>query len=112
MKKYYILMILFLIFALKVEAGDEVVAEVFIDVRTVEEYKSGHIENAVNIPHNIIKDKIAAVTQDKNSVIKLYCQSGNRAGIAKKILEELGYKNVVNEGGYKELKKRLGKKEK
>ena len=72
----------------------------WIDVRTPAEYASGHIKDAVNIEFQDIGAKIAAVTSDKDSDIRLYCRSGRRSGVAKQTLIELGYTNVHNEGGY------------
>lgn len=72
----------------------------WIDVRTVEEYNRGHIEGALNIPHGDIAHRISAIATDLEQPIHLYCQSGVRSGLALEILMEMGYQNVVNEGGY------------
>ncbi|MFM1895113.1 MAG: hypothetical protein RLZZ385_187 [Pseudomonadota bacterium] len=76
---------------------------VWIDVRTVEEFNSGYLEGAVNIPHTEIADRIAALVPDTNTPIHLYCRSGTRAGMALEILMEMGYQDVVNEGGYEAI---------
>lgn len=78
---------------------------IWIDVRTPQEYGTGHLEQATNIPHTEIADKIAQLTTDKSAEIKLYCRSGGRADMAKKTLEEMGYTNVTNYGGYEDAKK-------
>ena len=78
--------------------------ELLIDIRTEEEYGDGHIENSINIPMTEILGRIDEITEDKNSEIRLYCVSGRRSALVKKILCSLGYKNVINEGGYEELK--------
>lgn len=83
---------------------------IWIDVRTDKEWQEGHLEGAVFIPHTEITDKIASLTTDKNTPIKLYCRSGGRAGMAKKELEKMGYKNVTNVGGLKDAKKAAGNK--
>jgi phage shock protein E len=75
----------------------------WIDVRTAVEHSMGHLEGSVNIPHGDIVEKIAAIIQDKNAEIHLYCRSGGRADKALRALEGLGYTNVVNEGGYSEI---------
>ena len=107
MKKIILLIILSSVFALNSFADEKPIAEIVIDVRTSVEYDSGHIENAINIPYDVIKDKINEITEDKDTLIKLYCRSGRRSGIAKDVLDKLGYKNVTNEGGYEEFKKTL-----
>lgn len=77
---------------------------VWIDVRSADEFAGGHVQEAINIPHTDIGAKIAAVSADKNQEIKLYCRSGKRAGMAKQTLEQMGYTNVTNVGGYEEAK--------
>ena len=67
-----------------------------VDVRTPEEYASGHIPTAVNIPVNTIADH--PPTQDKAALIIVYCQSGGRSATAKKTLDGMGYTRVVNFG--------------
>lgn len=77
---------------------------VTIDVRSAKEFESGHLEEAVNIPHTEIADKIADQVKDKDAKIEVYCKSGTRAGIAQKTLQDMGYTNVHNIGGYEDLK--------
>lgn len=76
---------------------------VWIDVRTAAEFNAGHINGAAHIPYEEIATRIGEVTTDKNSVIHLYCRSGNRSGIAQQTLRALGFSNAVNEGGYEDL---------
>jgi len=75
-----------------------------VDVRTSKEYEAGHLKNAINIPHTEIAAKIADHVKNKEDKITLYCRSGRRSTIAKKILVDLGYKRVVNAGSYAKLK--------
>lgn len=77
----------------------------WIDVRTGAEFAAGHLEGAVNIPHDRIGTVIGGVVPDKDREIRLYCRSGRRSGIALKTLKELGYTNVINEGAYKKLRR-------
>jgi phage shock protein E len=107
MKKIIMLIILSSVFALSCFADEKPIAEIVIDVRTSSEYENGHIENAINIPYDVIKDRITEITDDKEALIKLYCKSGRRSGIAKNVLDKLGYRNVTNEGGYEEFMKML-----
>ena len=79
---------------------------IWIDVRTIDEYSSGHVSEAVNIPYNEIAEGIAEVTGDKDAMIYVYCRSGRRSGIAKETLEGLGYTQVVNVGGIEEAMKK------
>lgn len=72
---------------------------IIIDVRSKEEYVSGHLENSINIPHVVIQDEIQNSVNDLNKTIILYCRSGARATTAANILVDLGYKNVYTFGG-------------
>ncbi len=76
-----------------------------IDVRTPEEFKSGYLEDAINIEWQDIKNLNKEIKQDDK--IYLYCRSGNRSGKATDILINLGYKNVKNIGGLKEASESL-----
>lgn len=74
-----------------------------IDVRTDAEFQQGHLPSAVNIPHDQIASRLDALPSDRNRTIVLYCRSGRRSGIAKQTLEELGFTNAINAGGYDAL---------
>ncbi len=69
-----------------------------IDVRTLSEYKSGHIKNAINVPLDNI-DTISQYVSSKEDKVIVYCQSGNRSREASFKLLELGYQNVFDLGG-------------
>lgn len=77
--------------------------DIWIDVRTADEFNSGHLEGAAHIPYEEIAARISEVTTDKDATIHLYCRSGNRSGIAQQTLQAMGFKNAVNEGGYEAL---------
>ena len=73
---------------------------IVLDVREQEEYDSGHIPGAVLLPVNAIgEDSAAAVIPEKDSVVLVYCRSGNRSKKASKGLAELGYTQVYEFGG-------------
>ena len=72
---------------------------IILDVRTVEEYNSGHIPNATLIPNEEIKQKAESILQDKNQLILVYCRSGRRSKQAASVLASLGYTNIKEFGG-------------
>ena len=79
---------------------------VWIDVRSAEEFNAGHLQDAVNIPHDQILARIQAVSPDKNAPVNLYCRSGRRAETALTELKNAGYTNITNHGGYEDLVKK------
>ena len=73
---------------------------VILDVREQYEYDSGHIPNAVLLPvGTITEDTAAAVIGDPDTVVLVYCRSGNRSKTASQALADLGYTNVYEFGG-------------
>jgi rhodanese-related sulfurtransferase len=70
-----------------------------IDVRTKEEFATGHIAQSILIPVDEIKDEVSAIVPDKTATIIVYCRSGNRSKRAAYDLIELGYENVFDLGG-------------
>ncbi len=79
-----------------------------IDVRTVDEFSGGHIEGAINIPHNVISHEIAQHEKNKTSTIIVYCQAGIRSTAAQHSLESAGYTHIVNGGGLQQMRNILG----
>lgn len=72
---------------------------IIIDVRSEEEYQTGHIEGAVCIPNEVISDQIERLLSDKEQEILVYCRSGRRSSQAVDKLLDLGYTNVKDFGG-------------
>jgi phage shock protein E len=70
-----------------------------IDVRTPEEYISGHIKGSINLPLQILGEEVTARNLDKNTKIIVYCKSGVRSKKAVEILRELNYTDVSSMGG-------------
>ena len=73
-----------------------------IDVREPEEFNSGHIPGARNIPLSAITT--AELPADLFSSICLYCLSGIRSSRAVRQLKKMGYTNVRSIGGIKKWK--------
>ena len=72
---------------------------VILDVRTEEEYASGHIPGAVCIPNETIYKDRPEQLPDLNQIILVYCRSGNRSKRSARMLYEMGYTNVYEFGG-------------
>ena len=73
---------------------------IIVDVRNPNEYESGHLMRALNMPLDRIEMLAGSMVRDKNKALLLHCSSGVRSSMAKKKLEALGYKNVFNLGSY------------
>ena len=71
---------------------------VLLDVRDKQEYDSGHVPGAVNIPRDEIS-KIKDQIPDMETAIFTYCYSGRRSDIAVSMLKKMGYKKARNIGG-------------
>lgn len=71
-----------------------------IDVREPNEFESGHILGARNIPLSQLKLRMKEIRPDKP--VYLYCQSGSRSGRAAVILHKRGYNELYHlKGGFK-----------
>lgn len=74
----------------------------YLDVRTIEEYESGHIDDAMHFDVALLMSgNLPNLNRDEEIV--LYCQSGGRAEMAKMILESNGFTKVKNAGGIEDL---------
>lgn len=89
-----------------VEASED--KALLLDVRSPDEYRSGHVKEAINLPVNNL-DEIESLTKNKDETIYVYCRSGNRSQKAKTLLEEKGYTKVIDLGGISNYKGELEK---
>ena len=73
---------------------------VLLDVREVDEYAAGHLENAFNVPLRTLAQNLNLLP-DQDATIVVICKGGGRATLASTALQILGYSNVkVLKGGY------------
>jgi len=77
-----------------------------VDVRTVEEYKAGHIKGARLMPLNFLEKHLADIPKDRQ--VYVYCHSGNRSARAAKLLASHGFTRVENMQGGIEAWKEAG----
>ena len=71
---------------------------VLLDVRTPQEYREGHIPGSQNMSLQQL-DKVEEVTENKDTVLYVYCRSGARSRQAVSLLQAMGYPNVHSIGG-------------
>jgi rhodanese-related sulfurtransferase len=69
-----------------------------VDVRNPHEYQRSALPGSVNIPLPLIQQALKQL--DKRTPVLLYCNSGQRSGMAKRLLEACGFVLVHNIGSY------------
>ena len=74
-------------------------AHLILDVRSLEEYKKGHIPGAINIPHDRLDSRLAELGSHINKDVVLYCGSGGRVVIAASILRSAGFNKLLHLDG-------------
>jgi rhodanese-related sulfurtransferase len=72
-----------------------------IDVRTVEEFQSGSVANAINIPMSEVTSRIEELKSLEPMVV--FCKSGNRSGQVEAYLKQKGVQQIANGGGWLDL---------
>lgn len=72
---------------------------IVVDVRTGQEYETGHITNAVNIPLGVLADRISELADYKSRPIIVACRSGSRSATAASMFTRQGFETVLNLSG-------------
>ena len=72
---------------------------IIVDVRTPEEFASGHIEGALNIDFNSGNFANEITRLNPSETYAIYCRSGSRSGQAASIMHEAGFHDVSNLNG-------------
>lgn len=79
-----------------------------IDVRSQEEWNTGHLPSAKLVPVDVFESRIPEITSwvggDKSKPVVVHCAAGGRSARAKAMLERHGFTQVTNGGGYSSLK--------
>jgi phage shock protein E len=70
-------------------------APLLLDVRTPEEFASGHIEGAMLVPVAELPDRLDQLGAYKDRGVVVYCERGGRANKALDVLQEAGFHNLV-----------------
>jgi len=67
-----------------------------LDVRSVGEYRSGHVPGAINIPHGQLPARLPELTDARNRDVVVYCERGGRASTAEQTLRDAGFSGVIH----------------
>jgi phage shock protein E len=70
-----------------------------LDVRTPEEFGSGHVEGALNVPVQVLAEQLSTLPAKKDQDVVVYCRSGARSARAASILKDAGFTKVHDLGG-------------
>lgn len=71
----------------------------FVDVRTVPEFMSSQLPDAINIPLDQL-EMVADEQLDKSKPVVVFCRSGARSGMAMQMLNSMGFMEVYNMGSF------------
>lgn len=88
-----------------VDLGEDAV---IIDVRTPEEFATGHLEGAVNIDVQSAEFAEQIMQLDKDGEYFVYCRSGNRSGQAIAQMSQMGFAELSNGGSVQEASSMTG----
>jgi phage shock protein E len=75
----------------------------YVDVRTPEEFASGHVAGAVNIPHDQMEARWRELAAHQGDSVVVYCRTGRRSGLAIDVLRSRGFDRLENGGGFEQL---------
>jgi phage shock protein E len=80
---------------------------IVLDVRSLEEWDTGHLEGAILVPHTELASRMDEVVDaaggEFGRPVVIYCRSGRRADLARTALEAQGFTKVTNAGGLVDL---------
>lgn len=78
---------------------------IILDVRTPQEFNSGHIKGSINIPVQSLSSQLKKIKKDKPVIT--CCASGMRSATAASVLKSAGFTEVYNGGGWNSLQSKL-----
>ena len=70
-----------------------------VDVRESDEWRRGHLPNAVHVPRGYLEMQAESKVPNKDAPIIVYCAGGNRSALATETLKQMGYTNVRHMSG-------------
>ncbi len=80
---------------------------VVIDVREPFEFAAGHVEGALNLPPmRLMMGAPELKDIPKDTKLIVYCRTGSRSATSIQLLQQMGYKNVINGINAEQVKKR------
>jgi len=83
--------------------SEDLTSPIIVDVRTPQEFRSGAVPNAVNIPLDELMQRYEELGNNADREIIVYCASGARSAYAQRMLAQIGYSSVKNGGGVAQM---------
>ena len=80
---------------------------IIVDVRSVQEFKGGHIKGSINIPVDGLRNNLGKLKGKEDKIVITCCASGMRSASAKGILKAKGFKEVHNGGAWVSLNSKI-----
>jgi rhodanese-related sulfurtransferase len=80
---------------------------IIVDVRSVQEFKGGHIKGSINIPVDGLRNNLGKLKGKEDKIVITCCASGMRSASAKGILKAKGFKEVHNGGAWISLDSKI-----
>jgi rhodanese-related sulfurtransferase len=80
---------------------------IIVDVRSVQEFKGGHIKGSINIPVDGLRNNLGKLKGKEDKIVITCCASGMRSASAKGILKAKGFKEVHNGGAWVSLDSKI-----
>jgi rhodanese-related sulfurtransferase len=71
-------------------------SNLILDVRTPAEYEAGHIPLALNLPLDMLAERLPRIQKYAGAPVVLYCQTGRRASQAAEILAAAGFTKLLH----------------
>ena len=85
------------------EQADDAIkdADLLLDVRDADEYRTGHIPGAINISRGLLEFKFSndPALENRDMKIVCYCKTSGRAALSAQALKEMGYMHVQSIAG-------------
>ena len=88
------------------EPGQDTDIVTYVDVRSPEEFATGHMPGALNIPVEEIEQRWRELEPFRQGRIVVYCRTGRRSARAIEFLTQRGFTRLENGGGFEELRNR------
>ena len=72
---------------------------VILDVRSPEEYATGHVPGALNVPHDVLEARLESLPELRDRDVVVYCRSGRRSALALEVLKRHGLSRLLHLSG-------------